>query len=48
MDSLLELSSIADPTACAARSEPILTPAMAYLNAVGDPHAEGEARHRSG
>ena len=28
--------------------KPSWTPAMAYLKAVGDPHAEGEVRHRSG
>jgi hypothetical protein len=48
VDSLSELSGIAGPPACAERSETILTPAMAYLEAVGDLYAEGEVRHRSG
>ena len=42
-----ELPGIADPPACAARSEAILTPTMACMKAVGDPHAGGEVRHRS-
>lgn len=39
---------IADLTACAERSEAVLTPAMPYLEEAGGPHAEGEVRHRSG